>query len=85
VLNHWKLGKKKDESANIAKTDDDDEIFAFACSSDFQALATILKANETRNNAIIDSSASYHFCPDKSKCKGTFVRFCKGNLTVLRR
>jgi hypothetical protein len=34
-----------------------------------------LKANETRNNAIIDSSTSYHFCPDKSKCKGTSVRF----------
>jgi hypothetical protein len=64
---HWKLGKKKDESANVAKTDDDDEIFAFACSSDFQALATTLKASKTRNEAIIDSGASCYFCPDKSK------------------
>jgi hypothetical protein len=62
---HWKLGKKKDESANVAKTDDDEEIFA--CSSDFQALATTLKASKTRNKAIIDSGASCHFCPDKSK------------------
>jgi hypothetical protein len=64
---HWKLGKKKDESANVAKTDDDKEIFAFTCSSDFQALATTLKASKTRNEAIIDSGTSYHFCPDKSK------------------
>jgi hypothetical protein len=40
---HWKLGKKKDESANVAKIDDDKEIFAFTCSSDFQALATTVK------------------------------------------
>jgi hypothetical protein len=64
---HWKLGKKKDESANIAKTNDNEEIFTFACSSDFQALTTTLKASKTRNEAIIDSGTSCHFCPDKSK------------------
>jgi hypothetical protein len=63
---HWKLGKKKDESANVAKTDDE-ETFAIACSSDFQALATTLKASKTRNEAIIDSGASHHSRPDKSK------------------
>jgi hypothetical protein len=30
-------------------------------------LATTLKASKTRNEAIIDSGTSRHFCPDKSK------------------
>jgi hypothetical protein len=64
---HWKLGRKKDESANRAKTNDNEEIFAFTCSSNFQALASTLKATKTRNEVIIDSGASHHFCPDKSK------------------
>ena len=46
ALSHWNMGKKKNESANVAKIEDDEELFAFTCSSDFQALTTDLKTVE---------------------------------------
>jgi len=63
---HWNLGKKKKESANIAKAEDEDEIFAFVCTSDFKALATNLKVDTSKTDTIIDSGASRHFCPLKA-------------------
>jgi hypothetical protein len=39
ALSHWNLGKKKNESANVAKADDKKDFFAFTCSSDFKALS----------------------------------------------
>jgi hypothetical protein len=47
--------------------EDNEELFAFTCSSDFQALATDLKIDKSKTDSIIDSRASRHFCPDQSK------------------
>jgi hypothetical protein len=59
--------KNKNKSANIVKNDDADELFAFSCTSDFNALATELKINKSTHDTILDSGASRHFCPDRSR------------------
>ena len=56
--------KKSEESANIAQ---DEDIFAFTCTSDFTAVAGALRIPKSRCGAIADSGASRHFSPDKSK------------------
>jgi hypothetical protein len=62
-----KLGKKKNESANIVKAEDKDEIFAFVCSSNLKAFAVNLKVDVSKTDAIIDSDTSRHCYPGKSK------------------
>jgi hypothetical protein len=42
-------------------------LFAFSCTSDFNALATELKIDESTHDTILDSGASRHFCPDRSR------------------
>jgi hypothetical protein len=59
--------KKKNESANIVKNNDADELFAFSCTSDLNALVTKLKINKCTHNTILDSRASRHFCHDRSR------------------
>lgn len=57
---------KKEESAN-ATTTEKAEAFAFSCTSDFTELASLLSVPKSRLGAIVDSGATRHFCPDKSK------------------
>ena len=51
------------------------EAFAFTCTSDFAEIASRLSSvPRGRLGAIIDSGATRHFCPDRSK----FTNFCEG-------
>ena len=61
-----KKGEKKDESAAVAETKDE-ELFAFTCTLDYVAIAEALKVPKSRLGACIDSGASRHYCPDRSK------------------
>ena len=57
-------GKKKEESAVKTITE---EVFAFTCTSTFVGVADSLKIPPLKCGVIVDSGASSHFCPDKSK------------------
>ena len=56
------------ESEAVAdnKTNDDD-LFAFTCTSAFSAVADVTPASTNSFGACTDSSASGHYFPDKSK------------------
>jgi hypothetical protein len=56
--------KKKAETANLAKTSEPEELFAFECTSDFKEFTS---DNQPSSDVILDSGASRHFCPDKTK------------------
>ena len=57
-------GKKKEELAAKTTTE---EVFAFTCMSTFVGIADSLKIPPSKCGVIVDSGASSHFCPDKSK------------------
>ena len=44
-------------------------MFAFSATSSFHCIATKLGIPAKRRSAILDSSASHHYCPDNSKFK----------------
>jgi hypothetical protein len=58
--------KKTDESAAMAKTQDE-EHFVFMCTSDYVALSSALQLPKDKLGACIDSGASSHYCPDQTK------------------
>ena len=56
---------KKTESAIVAATEDNDnELFAFACTSDFANVAEALQALKSRLGTCVDSGASQVYSPD---------------------
>ena len=57
---------KKEESVNITTVEKLD-VFAFTCTSDFMELASLITIPKARLGAIVDSGATRHFCPNKSK------------------
>ena len=57
-------GKKKEESAVKTTTE---EVFAFTCTLTFIGIADSLKIPPSKCGVIVNSGASSHFCPDKSK------------------
>ena len=61
-----KGAKKTEESAAVAKNDDE-ELFAFTCTSDYVALTESLQLPKDKLGACIDSGASSHYCPDRTK------------------
>src|SRR6202789_2679990 len=58
---------KKTESAVVAAADDDKELFAFTCMSDFANVAEALHVPKSRLGTCMDSGASQVYCPDRSK------------------
>jgi hypothetical protein len=56
--------KKTEESSAIAV---EEEMFAFACTSDFNDVAQSLQIPKSKRGAVVDSGASSHFCPDRAK------------------
>ena len=63
---HKKGAKKMDESAAGAETEDE-ELFAFTCTSDYTSLANALQLLKDQYGACIDSGSSSHYCPDQNK------------------
>ena len=57
-------GKKIEESAAKTTTE---EVFAFTCTLTFVDIADSLKIPPSKHGVIVNSGASSHFCPDKSK------------------
>ena len=53
-----------DESAAVAKTEDE-EIFAFTCTSDYASVTNALQLLKNQYGACIGSGASNHYCPDQ--------------------
>ena len=66
-----KPAKREEKGMESAAIAEDEELFAFACTSDFSAITDALKVPKFRLGAIVDSGASRHFCPDRTK----FVNF----------
>ena len=64
-----KKGKgKKSETATVAAVDDDNkELFAFTCMSDFANVTEALQVPKSRLGMCIDSGASRVYSPDSSR------------------
>src|SRR6202522_4108982 len=58
---------KEAETAVVAVNDEDEELFAFTCSSDYATVAQKLDVLKSRLGTCIDSGASRDYCPDHSK------------------
>ena len=59
---------KKSETATIMAVDDDDkELFAFTCTSNFANVAEALQVPKSQLGMCIDSGASQVYSPDSSK------------------
>ena len=59
---------KLPDTAAVAETKVNyDNLFAFTCTTDLSALANALHLPKTWLGACIDSGASSHYCPDRSK------------------
>ena len=65
-----KKGEK--ETEDLVNVMQDEEIFAFTCTSDFEAVVDLLHIPKSKCGTIADSGVSHHFSPDKSK----FTNYC---------
>jgi hypothetical protein len=59
-------GKAKD-TAVVTVDDDDKDMFAFTCTSDYAAVAEKLDVPKSKLGTCIDSGASRDYCPDRTK------------------
>ena len=57
---------KESETATVA-TNDEGDLFAFTCSSDYTAVAEKLEVPKSRLGTCIDSGASMDYCPDRAR------------------
>ena len=59
---------KKTETATVAATNDDnEELFAFTCTSDYADVTEILQVPKSKLGTCVDSGASRDYSPDRSK------------------
>ena len=63
-----KKGEKAKESAVVTKVDEND-VFAFTCTSDYTAEAKALNISNENCRACLDSGASNHYCSNCNKFK----------------
>ena len=61
-----KKGKTK-ETVVVAADDNKEELFAFTCTSDYVAVANTLDLPRSKLGTCMDSGASRHYCPDRTK------------------
>lgn len=62
-----KKGKKTETAVVAAANDEDNELFAFTCTSDFANVAETLQVPKSRLGTCIDSGASRVYSPDRTK------------------
>jgi hypothetical protein len=65
---HKRGGRTQKQAANTAKEAEENNNYAFV-TSDLAGIAKTLIVPADRRGAIVDSGASAHFCPDRSKFK----------------
>ena len=53
----------KGDLDNLAKANDDNDLFVFVCTSNYQAVTATLDLGASEADAILDSGASRHFSP----------------------
>ena len=58
---------KQAETAVVAVKDDENDLFAFTCTSDHAAIAESLDLPKSKLGTCVDSGASRDYCPDRSK------------------
>src|ERR1700678_3724114 len=58
---------KKSETATVATNDDERDLFAFTCSSDYAAVAERFEMLKSRLGTCMDSGASMDYCPDRAR------------------
>jgi hypothetical protein len=58
---------KTNEAIIVVADDDNSELFTFTCTLDYVALANSLDVPKPRLGTCIDSGASRHYCPDRTK------------------
>ena len=58
---------KKTETAVVAVNEEEDEFFAFVCTSSYANVAKALQDPKSRLGTCVDSGASRDYCPDRSK------------------
>ena len=66
-LRQRKNKDKQPESAVVAINDDENKLFAFACTSDFAAVVKKLNLPKSKLGTCVDSGATHDYCPDHSK------------------
>ena len=70
----WKQKKKKPEVAMIAAANnEEDNLFAFTCTSDYADVVESLKYPKSKYGTCVDSRASNDYSPDRTK----FSNYCK--------
>ena len=62
-----KAKAKESETAVVATNDEEGDLFAFTCTSDYVALADELEVPRSKLGTCIDSGATRYYCPDRSK------------------
>ena len=62
-----KAKAKESETAVVATNDEEGDLFAFTCTSDYVAQADQLEVAKSKLGTCIDSGASRDYCPDRSK------------------
>jgi hypothetical protein len=58
---------KTNEAVIVVADDDNSELFAFTCTLDYITLANSFDVPKSRLGTCIDSGASRHYCPNKTK------------------
>src|SRR5882762_8113715 len=59
--------EKKSESAVVAVKENNDELFAFVCTSAYANVAEALNVPKSKLGTCVDSGASRDYCPDREK------------------
>ena len=62
----------------VAVKDDNNELFAFTCTSDYSAIVNKLDLPKSKLGTCVDSGASCDYCPDCSK----FINYKPVNRTI---
>ena len=62
-----KSKNEKSESAVVAVEENNDELFAFVCTSSYANVAEALKVPKSKLGTCVDSGASRDYCPDRER------------------
>ena len=61
------LGKQKETATVVAAKEEDEEMFAFTCTSDYTDVAAATPIPKSSFGTCVDSGASNNYSPDRTK------------------